>query len=244
MIDGHQELNNTDLQLSVNKQLSKIVKRDQSFRSLITPQIQERINIAQTDANLREKFIKEMSTSDAKNREEMQKLIDENRLFLPEHFRDAALIFDHGETAEDYHKSFELSLKAVDLGMLPVSTILAQAFDRCMVKKQQDAGVPNIEIKQRFGTQSIQENGQWIYFQLDGLATDAELKMFEPLLQGFSVKPKGEQDSISQRISQEWQALNKDEKQQILNKMKGELVEAEIKYSKISSGATGPTETK
>ncbi|PIR79765.1 MAG: hypothetical protein COU25_03605 [Candidatus Levybacteria bacterium CG10_big_fil_rev_8_21_14_0_10_35_13] len=184
---------------NASTRLDALVVSDQQFRSLGTKESQPNPEI------------------DRKNREEVQEMIDAGEITSAENLIKASLIFQHGESLEDFSKAFNLSARAVELGKAPFVTILAQAFDRYMVYKQQKEGISQENIKQRYGTQAFVQDGITKYYSLDGLANPDEKEMFEPLLEGFSSKTKEEQQEITSRIYNKWQEMSIEERQRILD---------------------------
>lgn len=157
---------------------------------------------------------------DRKNREEVQRMIDSSGLTSPDDYRKAALVFQHGETPEDFLKAFDLSTKSAELGMPPFATTLAQSFDRLMLTLQQTKGVPDAVIKQRFGTQQ-RHGGN--YYNLDGFRTEEDAELFSPNLEGFSEKTPEEQQSAYSRLQQQWENSSREDRRRSLDRMKEDL---------------------
>jgi hypothetical protein len=205
------------MESSISVELEEIVSRDQAFR---TGMSQEMVVEARSVPGCAEEIARKMSESDAQNRVAVQQMIDGNMLCLPEQFKDASIIFIHGETVGDYLQSFNLSLTAIELGMHPADTLLAQAFDRYTIQKQKDAGIADIDIKQRFGTQAILEDGEKRVYLVDDEDTEEEKKIFAPTIQGFSELSAKEQDDLVDKSRRIWENLTKEEKDKLLANLK------------------------
>jgi hypothetical protein len=76
-----------------------------------------------------------------------------------------ALLFQHGETIEDYKIAYEYAKKAVDMGSNVTKWLYAATLDRWLVAQ----GEP-----QKFGTQFRQIDGKWELLPVDNRITDEE----------------------------------------------------------------------
>lgn len=195
-------LEQKDQQPNTSERLDQLVALDQQFRSKGSP---DSIPNPETDR---------------KSREEVRRMIEAGEVKTADDFVKASLIFQHGESLGDFSTAFTLSARAVELGKVPAFTILAQAFDRYMVFKQQQQGVSPENIKQRYGTQALMQDGISKYYFLDGLVNPDEKVMFEPLLESFSSKTNEEQAEITSRIITNWQSLSEEKRKRFITKIK------------------------
>jgi len=77
----------------------------------------------------------------------------------------AALIFQHGETLDDYWRAYELARKAAELGDRSGRSLAAAAYDRWLMRQLKP---------QKYGTQFVPIDGQWRLWDLDPTTTDEE----------------------------------------------------------------------
>lgn len=80
------------------------------------------------------------------------KILEEQNDLVAEDFHHAALILQHGDFPEDYQKANECAAKAVEMGDESSRWLFAASWDRW----QLSMGKP-----QRYGTQFIEEDGEW-----------------------------------------------------------------------------------
>lgn len=80
-------------------------------------------------------------------------------------YHNAALIFHHGETLDDYWRAHELAKMSADLGYRYGRSLAAYALDRWLLKQ----GKP-----QKYGTQWEARDGRWVLQPVDPATTDAE----------------------------------------------------------------------
>jgi hypothetical protein len=93
--------------------------------------------------------------SDLRNRDSgrREKIVELSRMGCintAEDYKTAALVFQHGETPEDYLRSYNWSKKGIELGDSSQKSLMAAALDRYLVKSG---------IKQLFGTQASKGPG-------------------------------------------------------------------------------------
>jgi hypothetical protein len=98
-----------------------------------------------------------IAARDKSRRQRVTELLADDKLVTPEDFDNAALIFQHGETSEDYLTAHELAIIAVMLGRF--NSLPALAEDRFLEK---------IGQKQRFGTQFGMKGDELIPRPVDG----------------------------------------------------------------------------
>jgi len=82
----------------------------------------------------------------------------------PDHYH-AAMVFQHGGSAESYRRARELALRAADLGHRPARWLAAAALDRLLVHEGR---------RQRYGTQYRTWGGERMLVEVDPSTTDRE----------------------------------------------------------------------
>jgi hypothetical protein len=107
-----------------------------------------------------------VNKTDAKRREETKRLLASGELHTGRDFEEAAVVFQHGDTANDYLLAHTLATVAVSKGDATAIWIAAATLDRYLMKVGQ---------KQVFGTQySGYAQHQWTQEPYDrGLVSDA-----------------------------------------------------------------------
>lgn len=126
--------------------------------------------------------VKKLMQRDRERKEKAKKLIKRGELVSGLDYHRASLIFQHGETMEDYKLARELAGKAVDLGDKTAKWIYAATFDRWLLSQGKS---------QKYGTQFKQnENREWeIALPIDPTITDEERAKYgvPPLSEALSV---------------------------------------------------------
>lgn len=89
---------------------------------------------------------------DEARKAEVLKILQENDNLTAEDYHHAALILQHGDFPEDYQKAHECAANAVEMGDDSSRWLFAATWDRW----QLSIGKP-----QRYGTQFIEEEGEW-----------------------------------------------------------------------------------
>lgn len=79
----------------------------------------------------------------------------------------AAVIFQHGETSDDFLQAHRLALKALELGVADAAWLAAVALDRHLVRQ----GLPA-----KYGAQTVRMGGVYRVPRLDPTTTDEERK--------------------------------------------------------------------
>jgi hypothetical protein len=100
---------------------------------------------------------------DRARRRRVAELIEAGALREGLDYHHAALIFQHGETLEDYWRAYELARAAMDAGV--PTDLAATAYDRWLMAQ----GKP-----QKFGKQVRAVGGRWELWPVDPATTDAE----------------------------------------------------------------------
>jgi hypothetical protein len=132
----------------MNKELQLLYQQDQADRFNIQKLMPE--ETVQRD-RIRLQRVEELRASEA--------------LQVPEDYFHAAMIFQHGETLEQYWQAYELAKKGAESGLLSCRWLVAAAYDRWLMK----LGKP-----QMYGTQFISRGGLWILYEIDPTTTDAQ----------------------------------------------------------------------
>ncbi len=116
----------------------------------------ERVGFFQFD---QEKLL-DLRDSDADRRRKVLELFRSGCINTAADYKNAALVFQHGETEDDYFRSFEWSKKGVALGDNSQKSMIAMSLDRYLVKSGK---------KQLFGTQAAREekSGCWCLEQIE-----------------------------------------------------------------------------
>lgn len=102
---------------------------------------------------------------DRNRRQKVQELVATGALREPEDFFHAAMVFQHGETLDDYWRAYELAKKGAELGHRGARWLAAAAHDRWLMRQ----GKP-----QKYGTQYVSEGERWKLWEVDPATTDAE----------------------------------------------------------------------
>ncbi len=112
-------------------------------------------------------FIQEFRERDRQRRQRVDQLLSQGAVKTGADFYAAALIFQHGDTLEDFARARELAAEAARQGHPSALRLTALAWDRWLMK----AGQP-----QRFGTQYVGDpaTGQMRLYPVDPSVTDAE----------------------------------------------------------------------
>ncbi len=92
----------------------------------------------------------DLRSRDAGRRLEVVELSRMGCINTAEDYKNAALIFQHGEEPADYYRSYEMSKKGIALGDSSQKSMMAMSLDRYLVKSG---------IKQLFGTQATKDSG-------------------------------------------------------------------------------------
>ncbi len=136
-----------------------------------------RTNLSQlTDLNIKKAVLSQIDAEDRQRRQIVTELIKKGLLTTADDYHNAALIFQHGENSQDYRTAFKLSVQAVQLGQPPCVSLLAQTFDRYMLATQKEGGVPDTELTQRYGTQTIFLDNTEHSIPTDGKANPTDLR--------------------------------------------------------------------
>jgi hypothetical protein len=141
--------------MDINQELKTLYEKDINERNSIDWDHASSTQIA----NLRKK--------DKKRKEKVLALINEGKVKSAQDYHHAALIFQHGESTNDFKKAHELATKAVALGDESARWLFAATLDRYLISM----GKP-----QKYGTQfKLNNNGEWELGEpIDPTVTDKE----------------------------------------------------------------------
>ncbi len=97
--------------------------------------------------------VKQINEHDLRRRKKVKELIDTNQLTESADYHHAALIFQHGDTVEDFQQAHHLAREAMNRGYEAAKWMYAATLDRWNLA----AGKPQL-----YGTQfMIDSNGEW-----------------------------------------------------------------------------------
>lgn len=118
-----------------------------------------------------EKNYLEIGKRDKNRRHQVAQMIKSRELVDAIDFYHAAMVYQHGDTPNDYKKAHKLAKTSMDMGYHPARWLFAASLDRYLFSQ----GKP-----QKFGTQyQFDENGNEIYFPIDPSTTDQERKLYD-----------------------------------------------------------------
>ena len=102
---------------------------------------------------------------DRERRTQVEQMLDAGEVRDGVDHYNAAMLFQHGETLDDYWKAHTLALRAVELGHRPARWLAAAAHDRWLMNQ----GKP-----QKYGTQFVSDGRHWRPWDVDPRTTDAD----------------------------------------------------------------------
>ena len=143
--------------------MADVKNKTTEIDNLYASDIEDRNQINWGDENA----VNKLREKDKERKQKAKELIENGSLISGLDFHHAALVFQHGETTEDYKLAHELAEKAVDLGDETAKWLYAATFDRWLLSENKS---------QKYGTQFKQnENGEWEIAQpIDPSVTDDE----------------------------------------------------------------------
>jgi hypothetical protein len=116
--------------------------------------------------NISGQISQEVVARDRRRREKILDLYQKSALTSPEDQYRAAMILQHGETAEDYQLANELSAKAMLAGYEPAKWLTAASEDRLLLHQGK---------LQRYGTQyNLRDGNIWELHPVDPTVSDLE----------------------------------------------------------------------
>jgi hypothetical protein len=114
--------------------------------------------------------VAKINENDKKRKKRVDEIIAEGGLRVAADYHHVALIFQHGDTADDYKKANELAKKGMEMGDERSKWLYAATLDRWLVSQ----GKP-----QKYGTQfKKNERDDWDSGQIDPTTTDEERARF------------------------------------------------------------------
>jgi hypothetical protein len=113
---------------------------------------------------------------DRARRQRVAELVAAGALASPDDYAMAAVVFQHGETPDDFLQAHRLAVKAVELGLKDIAWLAAAALDRHLVRQ----GKPV-----KYGCQNVRMGGIYRVPRIDPATTDEERAAWgiEPLAQ-------------------------------------------------------------
>jgi hypothetical protein len=143
--------------------MTKTKGKTTEIDTLYASDIEDRNQINWDDKN----EVDKLRQKDKERKQKAKELVENGSLISGLDYHHAALIFQHGETTEDYKLAHELADKAVKLGDETAKWLFAATFDRWLLSEDKP---------QRYGTQ-FKQNGKrkWELAQpIDLSITDEE----------------------------------------------------------------------
>lgn len=125
-----------------NKTLSSLVQEDQRLAMEV---------LSSTKPNLGPMEIEKHKIKKQKIMQKTKELYDHGRVCTADDFRDASIIFLHGDSSADYLFAYKLGMEAFSKNSEYASSAV-NAYDRYLV---------SLGFKQIFGTQLLTVNGTW-----------------------------------------------------------------------------------
>jgi hypothetical protein len=136
----------------MNKELLALFEQDQADRRAF-----EQLDHEQ---------IQQMLQRDRARRQRVEELVGSEALQAPEDYFHAAMVFQHGETLEDFWQAHELAGRGAELGHPNCRWLTAAAYDRWLMNQ----GKP-----QRYGTQyTARDDEPYRLWDVDPTTTDEE----------------------------------------------------------------------
>lgn len=136
---------------------------NEELKKLYEADVEERKKLGMEKEEVGEELLKH----DKNRRQKVKEMIEKGKLGVAEDFHHASVIFQHGETSDDYKLANQLAKKAMGLGEERAKWLYAASLDRWFLS----AGKP-----QKFGTQFVRNSqDEWELAQpLDPSVTDEE----------------------------------------------------------------------
>jgi len=136
---------------------------NEELKKLYEADVEERKKLGMEKEEVGEELLKH----DKNRRQKVKEMIEKRKLVVAEDFHHASVIFQHGETSDDYRLANQLAKKALDMGDERAKWLYAASLDRWFLS----VGKP-----QKFGTQFVRNSqDEWELAQpLDPSVTDEE----------------------------------------------------------------------
>jgi hypothetical protein len=137
---------------TMNKELHSLYEQDQA----------DRHDFEQLDHEQHQQILQR----DRQRRQRVEEIIESVGLEAPEDYFHAAMVFQHGETLDDYWRAHELAKKGAELGHPTSRWLAAAAYDRWLMNQ----GKP-----QKYGTQYTSRGDEpYRLWDVDPTTTDEE----------------------------------------------------------------------
>ena len=148
----------------------KTEKKQESEKQIVEIDNAELIEIYEKDQNDRKTDNinwQEISKRDSLRRDRVNEILNSNKIKTAKDYKNAAMVFQHGNDSTDYGKAVRLMKKAIELDSTINKWLFAATTDRYLLSK----GEPQI-----YGTQFYKEGDEpWILSEIDTTKiTDAE----------------------------------------------------------------------
>ena len=148
----------------------KTEKKQESEKQIVEIDNAELIEIYENDQNDRKTDNinwQEISKRDSLRRDRVNEILNSNKIKTAKDYKNAAMVFQHGNDSTDYGKAVRLMKKAIELDSTINKWLFAATTDRYLLSK----GEPQI-----YGTQFYKEGDEpWILSEIDTTKiTDAE----------------------------------------------------------------------
>ena len=148
----------------------KTEKKQESEKQIVEIDNAELIEIYENDQNDRKTDNinwQEISKRDSLRRDRVNEILNSNKIKTAKDYKNAAMVFQHGNDSTDYGKAVRLMKKAIELDSTINKWLFAATTDRYLLSK----GEPQI-----YGTQFYREGDEpWILSEIDTTKiTDAE----------------------------------------------------------------------
>lgn len=112
-----------------------------------------------------------VSQRDAERRTRTQQIVDAGEAKAADDYYHAAMVFQHGDKPDDFQQAHRWALHASELDP-------SHARARWLAAASMDRYLMNTEQPQRYGTQFVTRDGQWVLYEVDPEVTDEERARF------------------------------------------------------------------
>ena len=165
----------------MNTELQTLYEQDQADRSVFFEQLDH-------------EQVQQVLQRDRARRQRVGELVGSEALQAPEDYFHAAMVFQHGETLEDFWRAHELAGRGAELGHPDCRWLVAAAYDRWLTNQ----GKP-----QKYGTQyTSRDDEPYRLVDVDPTTTDEERA-------AWNVPPLAEALRQAEELSREKEELRK-----------------------------------
>lgn len=142
----------------MNKELQALYEQDQADRSVFFEQLDH-------------EQLQQVLQQDRARRQRVEELVGSEALQDPEDYFHAAMVFQHGETLDDFWRAHELAKRGAELGHPTCRWLTAAAYDRWLMNQ----GKP-----QKYGTQyTSRDDEPYRLWDVDPTTTDEERAVWD-----------------------------------------------------------------